>query len=104
MKNNHIKTRNKINLPKVRYSLDLYKEGKYFIGVAKGLDYTGVGRTIDEAIKKTNKSVRLALEWCYKNRTLEKALKEAGFYPTMENNRKIWIYKNYLGNFSEEVA
>ena len=54
MRKNGIKTRHK--LPKVRYSLDLYKEGKYFIGAGKGLDYTGVDKTIDEAIKNTNKS------------------------------------------------
>ena len=102
MRKNGIKTRHR--LPKVRYSLDLYKEGKYFIGAAKGLDYTGVGKTIDEAIKNTNKSVRLALEWCYKNKTLDKALKEAGFYPSIENGKEVWVYRNYLGNFAEEVA
>lgn len=102
MRKNGIKTRHR--LPKVKYSIDLYRDDKYFVGVAKGLDYTGMGKTIDEAIKNTNKSVRLALEWCYENNTLEIVLKEAGFYPSMENNRKIWVYKNYLGNFSEEVA
>lgn len=102
MRKTGIKTRHR--LPRVRYSIDLYREGKYFVGVAKGLDYTGTGKTIDEAIKNTNKSVKLALEWCVENKTLETALKEAGFYPAIEKNKKVWIYRNYLGNFSEEVA
>jgi len=102
MGKNGVKTKRR--LPRVRYSIDLYREGKYFVGVAKGLDYTGTGKTIDEAIKNTNKSVKLALEWCSENKTLETALKEAGFYPSIENNKQVWVYRNYLGNFSEEVA
>ena len=89
MRKNGTKTRH--GLPKVRFSIDLYREGKYFVGVAKGLDYTGVGKTIDEAIKNTNKSVRLALEWCYKNKTLDKALKETGFDPSIENNKQLRV-------------
>ena len=104
MKKNNSKLKSRSSLPNVRYLIDMYKEGKYFVGIARGLDYTGIGKTIDEAIKNTNKSVKLALEWCYSNKTFETVLKEAGFEPHLENNRKVWVCKNYLGSFSEEVA
>ena len=74
-----IKLKSRQSLPNVKYLIDVYKDGKYFVGVAKGLDYTGVGKTIDEAIKNTKKSVKLALQWCLENGTLEKALKECEF-------------------------
>ena len=99
-----LKLKSKKSLPNVRYLIDVYKDGKYFVGVAKGLDYTGVGKTIDKAIKNTKKSVKLALEWCLENRTLEKALRECGFEPYIENGKKVWACKNYLCSILEEVA
>ena len=94
----------KSTIPHVKYYIDMYKEGNHFIGIARGLSYTGVGKTIDEAIKNTNKSVRLALEWCYRKKTLSIVLKEAGFEPIVQDGNVVWDNRNYLGSFQSKVV
>ena len=94
----------KSGIPHVKYYIDMYKEGNQFVGIARGLNYTGAGKTIDEAIKNTNKSVKLALEWCYKKKTLNLVLKEAGFEPIIQGGSVIWDNRNYLGSFQSKVV
>ena len=38
-----------------------------------------MGNTIEDAVKNTNISVEMVLEWCSENGTLEEVLKEAGY-------------------------
>ncbi len=94
----------KSGVPHVQYYIDMYRERNQFIGIARGLNYTGVGKTIDEAIKNTNKSVKLALEWCYKNKTLNFILNEAGFEPILQEGKIIWDNRNYIGSFQSKVV
>ena len=97
-------SKSKFKAPVIRYFIDMFKEGNYFVGVARGLDYTGIGKTIDEAKRNTDKSVKLAFEWCYKKNTLDKILKEAGFETYIEDGELVWDNRNYIGSFQSKVV
>ncbi|OGI06754.1 MAG: hypothetical protein A3I68_08405 [Candidatus Melainabacteria bacterium RIFCSPLOWO2_02_FULL_35_15] len=90
----------------VKYKIDIFKDSEtnQYTGIAQGLNYSGYGLTIDEAIKNTNISVEMALEWCVENGTFEDVLKESGFELRTENDKPIWEQKSYVGSFESSIA
>ena len=90
----------------VKYKIDMFKdtETEQFVGIAQGLGYSGYGPTIDEAIKNTNISMQMALEWHIENGSFEQVLKECGYEVHIENDKKFWELSNYIGNFESSVA
>ncbi len=90
----------------VKYKIDIFKdvETDQYVGIAQGLGYSGYGSTIDDAIKNTNISMQMALEWYVENGTFEQVLKECGYEVYMENDQKFWKLNNYIGNFESFVA
>ena len=90
----------------VKYTIDMFKDAEtaQFVGIAQGLGYSGYGPTIDEAIKNTNISMQMALEWHIENGTFEQILKECGYELQIEGDQKIWKLNNYVGNFESYVA
>ena len=90
----------------VKYKIDIYKDKQtnQYTGIVQGLNYSGYGPTIDKAIKNTNISVEMALEWCVENETFEEVLKESGFELRIENKQPIWEQKSYVGSFESGIA
>ena len=90
----------------VKYTIDMFKDAEtgQFVGIAQGLGYSGYGPTIDEAIKNTNTSMQMALEWHIENNSFEEVLKECGYELQIEGDQKIWKLNNYVGNFESYVA
>ena len=90
----------------VKYKIDMFKdaETKQFVGIAQGLGYSGYGPTIDEAIKNTDISMQMALEWHIENGSFEQVLKECGYELCIEDDKKLWKLNNYIGNFESSVA
>lgn len=90
----------------VKYKIDMFKdiETEQYVGIAQGLGYSGYGPTIDEAIKNTNISMQMALEWHIENRSFDQFLKECGYKPCTEGDEKFWKLNNYIGNFESSVA
>lgn len=93
----------------VNYDIDMYKdpETNQFVGIVRDLWYSGYGKTIDEAIKNTNTSVQLALEWYLDNgkaKELENILKEAGYEPHNIDNIIVWDHTKYIGSFGSAAV
>ena len=90
----------------VKYKIDMFKdaETEQLVGIAQGLGYSGYGSTIDEAIKNTNISMQMALEWHIENGSFEQVLKECGYEVHIEHDKKFWELSNYIGNFESSVA
>ena len=90
----------------VKYKIDMFKDPntEQFVGIAQGLGYSGYGPTIDEAIKNTNISMQMALEWHIENNSFEEFLKECGYELYTEDEHKFWKLNNYIGNFESSVA
>ena len=90
----------------VKYKIDMFKdvETNQFVGIAQGLGYSGYGSTIDEAIKNTDISMQMALEWHIENGSFEEVLKECNYESHVENDQIFWKLNNYIGNFESSVA
>ena len=90
----------------VKYKIDMFKdiETDQFVGIAQGIGYSGYGSTIDEAIKNTDISMQMALEWYIENETFEEVLKECNYESHVENDQIFWKLNNYIGNFESSVA
>ena len=90
----------------VKYKIDMFKDSEtgQFVGIAQGLGYSGYGPTIDEAIKNTNISMQMALDWHIENGSFEEVLKECGYELYLEGEQKFWKLNNYIGNFESSVA
>lgn len=92
--------------PIIKHSVDVYwdNETKQYVGVSRELSYSGMGNTIEEAVKNTNISVELALEWCSENGTLEEVLEEAGYKLYDVDDEKIWDNAGYVASFPSRVC
>ena len=90
----------------IKYKVDMFKDNEtnQFVGIVQGLGYSGYGSTIDEAIKNTDTSVEMALEWHIENGSFEQFLSECGYELVIEDNQKFWKLNNYVGNFESSVA
>ncbi len=91
--------------PIVKHSIDIYwdNETKQYVGVSKELNYTGMGNTIEEAVKNTNTAVEEALKWCKEHGTIEEVLKEAGYLIIQMENEKVWDHQAPVANFSTKI-
>ena len=89
----------------IKHSIEVFwdEESKQFVGISKELEYTGMGKTPDEARDNTNKAVELALQWCAENGTLEEVLEEAGYEIYEIDRKKVWDHREHIANFPAKV-
>lgn len=90
----------------VKFKIDMYKDSDtdQFVGIAQGLGYSGYGKTIEEAIKNTNQSTEMALEWYAENGMFEDVLKECGYELHIEDEKPTWEPSRYIGNFDSQAV
>lgn len=91
---------------KVKFKIDMYKDPDtgQFVGIAQGLGLSGYGNTIEEAIKNTNKSMQLALDWHAENGTFENVMKESGYELHIEDKKPTWLQTGYIGSFDAQAV
>ena len=92
--------------PVIKHSIDVYwdNETKQYVGISRELNYSGMGNTIEDAVKNTNISVEMALEWCSENGTLEEVLEEAGYKLHEVDNEKVWDNGGYVASFPSKIC
>ena len=63
----------------IRFTTQIFKEGRSFVAHTPELDVSSCGGTKDKAAKNLKEAVRLFLEEAAKMGTLEQILEEAGY-------------------------
>jgi len=65
----------------VQVSIQVKREGMWFIASCPALDLHSQGRSEKEALDNVGEAIQLFVESCYERGTLEQVLKESGFQP-----------------------
>lgn len=89
----------------IKHSIDVFwdEETKQYVGISKEFQYTGMGKTPEEAKEKTNTAVELALKWCAEHGTIDEVLREAGYKIFEIDHQKVWDHNPPVANFLAKV-
>ena len=64
---------------KINVKIEIFKEGNVYVALARELNVSSFGETIEEAKKSINEAIETFIEECEEMKTLEEVLEEAGF-------------------------
>lgn len=74
----------------IKFTNQIWQEGKMFVAYAPELDVSSCGKTTEEAKKNLLEAVELFLEEAKRIGSLDNILKEAGFVRGRIKKRVIW--------------